>query len=106
MERAFAPDEANIVRHTITDESAQVTIKQVDGKPGSLVDVRICNTATAACYIKSGSNPTATTSSLTIPGSGFTEVLRFRIPQDAPLKIAVIGTASSGVIEFTTGAGI
>jgi len=37
---------------------------------------------------------------------GFTEVLRFRMPNDGNLKAAIIGTASSGVIEFTIGEGI
>jgi len=103
MSEAFAPDEANVVRHTITASSAQQTLSAGLGKPGAWLPVRICNLATAACYIRTGSNPTATTSSLTIPGNGFTEVLRFEVPKDGPLKVAIIGTASSGVVEFTTG---
>ena len=105
-DEAFAPNESTIVRHTITGSSAQVTLLERGGKSGRLIPVRICNTATAACYIATGSNPTATTSSLTIPGNGFTEVLRFRMPNDGNLKAAIIGTASSGVIEFTIGEGI
>lgn len=103
MSQAFAPEESNVVRHTITASSAVVTLGIGRGIPGGYVPVRICNLATAACYIKSGSAPTATASSLTIPGNGFTEVLRFECPKDGPLKIAIIGTASSGIVEFTTG---
>lgn len=100
MAKPILANQDNVVRHTITASSAQQTLLEQGGKAGGTVGFRICSTATAACYIATGSNPTATTSSMTIP-AGLVEIQQFRIPKDGSLKVAIIGTASSGVIEFT-----
>lgn len=85
---AFAPDEAGTKKITVS------------------ATTRIANLGTATVWIKSGNaSVEATTSGLPIP-AGVVEVLRFKMPADAPLNIAAIAAGTTGDITFTPGDGI
>lgn len=98
MIRAFTPA-GDPINYTVTASS--VTTKLVDQAGNQ--NVRVTNLANANVFVKFGtSTVTATTNSM-VYTPGLAEVIT--LPPDAT-HVAVIGTASSGSIQFQLGVGV